>query len=198
MDYNEIFQKLKHQLTTFSKTSIKTPDFTREIVTFFKNEYKSYLVLSHDEFCEESREYLYDICVMKFDPLEIYKNDKESYKIDLVVESELGGESASSANSVERNVIEDFFKILQANAEKKILIGIYSSKRSETDALNNRIKNMFEIAKKTDNQSPILIVLIEGEHPKGGSQVKIKNPLKINGFIITPQSFNSITEANQE
>ena len=134
---------------------------------------------------------------MKFKPREIYKNDKESYKIDLVVESELGGESASSANSVERNVIEDFFKILQANAENKILIGIYSNKRRETNALENRIDNMFEIARKTDNQSPILVVLIEGVHSGRSRQVKIKRPLNINGYIITPQSYDPIIELNQ-
>ena len=197
MDYNEIFQDLKIRLTDLSSTPARTPAFTRAIVNYFKDKFSSYVVLSNVNPRKGCGEYLYDICVMKFKPREIYKNDKESYKIDLVVESELGGESASSANSVERNVIEDFFKILQANAENKILIGIYSSKRRENNALGNRIDNMSKIARKTDNQKPILVVLIEGEHSGRSRQVKIKRPLNINGFIITPQSNALIIEPNQ-
>ena len=197
MDYNEIFHGLKNQLTNPLISLLRTPDFTRAIVNYFKEKFSSHVVLSHAKPRKGGGEYLYDICVMKFKPREIYKNDKESYKIDLVVESELGGESASSANSVERNVIEDFFKILQANAENKILIGIYSNKRRETNALENRIDNMFEIARKTDNQSPILVVLIEGVHSGRSRQVKIKSPLNINGYIITPQSYDPIIELNQ-
>lgn len=188
MNYNEIFQDLKIRLTKLSSPLVHTLDFTRAIVNYFKDKFSSHVFLSH----VGKHEYLYDICVMDFHPLDIYKNDKDSYKVYLVVESELGGESASSANSVERNVIEDFFKILQANAENKILIGIYSSKCREANALNNRIDNMFKIARKTDNQTPILVVLIEGDHSGRSRQVKIKRPLNINGFIITPQSYSSI------
>ena len=192
MNYNEIFQDLKIRLTKLSSPLVHTPDFTGAIVNYFREKFSSYVVLSHGKPRKGSGEYLYDVCVMKFKPREIYKNDKESYKIDLVVESELGGESASSANFVERNVIEDFFKVLQANAENKILIGIYSSKCREANALNNRIDNMFKIARKTDNQTPILVVLIEGDHSGRSRQVKIKRPLNINGFIITPQSYSSL------
>lgn len=191
MDYKDIFQNLKEHLTSLS-SSIGTRGFTKEIVNFFKSKFPSHHVLSH----VGSREYLYDICVLDFDPLDIHKNEKESYKIHLVVESELGGKSASSAKLVEKNVIEDFFKILQANAENKIFIGIYSSNRNETDALENRITKMFDIAKKTDNQSTILVVLIEGDHLGRSRQVKIKRPLNINGYIMTTQNFTAINELN--
>ena len=196
MDYNDIFQDLKRQLTTLSNTSTSTPDFTEAIINFFKERFSSRVVLSH----MENREYLYDICVMDFDPLDIYKNEKDSYKTYLVVESELGGTSASSAKLVERNVIEDFFKILQADAEYKIFIGVYSSNQNESGPLENRIKNMFEIAQKTNNQARILVVLIEGEH-SGDSrhrQVKIKRPLNIDGFVMTHQDCTPINSTNNE
>ncbi len=190
MNYNEIFQDLKIRLTKLSSPLVHTPDFTGAIVNYFKDKFSSHVVLSH----VGKHEYLYDICVMDFHPLDIYKNDKDSYKVYLVVESELGGTSATSAKLVEKNVIEDFFKILQANAENKIFIGIYSGNQNESGVLENRIRKMFEISQKTDNQTQILVVLIEGVH-SGDSrhrQVKIKNPLNINGFIIAPQSYSSI------
>ena len=41
-------------------------------------------------------------------------------------------------------------------------------------------------------------ILIEGNHSGRSRQIKIKRPLNINGFIITPQSYSPIIESNQE
>ena len=51
------------------------------------------------------------------------------------MESELGGNQHHRVLWSKRNVIEDFFKILQARAQYKIMIGIYSGLNEENDII---------------------------------------------------------------
>lgn len=182
MDYYEVFNEIKKEI--LEKKTNDTSYVTNTIKSYFAKKYTEYYVAG----VNGNKEYLYDISVLTCNPLEIFNNNKCEYKLYLVVESELGGESASSSNNVERNVIEDFFKIIQTLSDYKIFIGVYSKANTENtneDALKNRIKKMEIINNKSVNRSNILVIMINGDHESGNSrQIKIANPIKINGFIL--------------
>ncbi len=185
MDYYEVFREIKTEI--LNKKSNDTSLLTNTIKSYFSKKFSEYYVAG----VNEKKEYLYDISVLTCSPLEIFNNDKCEYKVHLVVESELGGEGASSSNGVEKNVIEDFFKVIQALSDYKIFIGAYSKSGSENtdeEALKNRIKKMEIINNKSLNKTNIPVILINGDHVSGNSgQIKIVNPLAINGFILKPR-----------
>ena len=171
IDYYKIFDELKLKIVDLSSNDTST--ITSAIKNYFYNKFKEYYVAG----ANGTNAYLYDISVMPCNPLDIYNNNMSEYKIYLAIESELGGESASSSKNVEKNVIEDFFKIVQALSDYKLFIGVYSkSKFEETkdEALKNRILKIENINNKSKNDTSILVIMIYGDHQLGNSrQIKI-------------------------
>ena len=181
IDYYEIAKEINDVLIN-NCSDKSTRKITSELKKYFGNRFKEHYVAG----ANNNKEYLYDITVMPCSPLEIYKSKKSEYKIYLVMESELGGKSASSGTLVERNVIEDFFKILQARAQYKIMIGIYSGLNEENDIIQKRINKMDEIFRKSSNKEDVLVVLIKGTNQnRTSNQVQVIKPLIVNGFILS-------------
>jgi len=179
--YQDIYNELNNKL--ISSQTNDTSIITKTIKNYFSDTFSQYYVAGTDT----RPEYMLDITVMTCNPLEIFKNNKEEYKIILSVESELGGASASSPNNVEKNVIEDYFKILSVISDYKIIIGIYSipSSNNNTDILESRIIKIRDINKKSQNENDLLVILLEGNHNRGSSrQVKLNFPLLIHGYIV--------------
>jgi hypothetical protein len=179
--YQDIYNELSNKLIG-SETN-DTSLITKTIKNYFSDKFSQYYVAGTDS----RPEYMLDITVMTCNPLEIFQNNKEEYKIILAVESELGGNTASSPKNVEKNVIEDYFKILSVISDYKIIIGIYSipSSDNNTDILKSNIMKIQNINKKSQNKNDFLVILLEGNHTIGNSrQVKLNFPLLIHGYIV--------------
>lgn len=184
-DYKIIFKNIKSIINNSCNKCTK--EITLDIKNYFKDKYSNIYYVAG---ANGNSQYLYDLTIMSCNPLNIYKLEKYKYNIYLVMESELGGYSASSADSVEKNFIEDFYKILQADAQYKIMIGIYSKYKNEDDAsvLEDRIKKINEINKKSNNNKNILVILIKGTHISKkikSNQVQIDIPVVIHGYILS-------------
>jgi len=180
IDYKNILDELNNNLISSNTNDTKL--ITKTIKNYFSNKFSKYYVAGTDS----RPEYMLDITVMTCNPLEIFQNNKEEYKIILAVESELGGTSASSSRNVEKNVIEDYFKILSVISDYKIIIGIYSIPFNDnTQILESRINKIRDINKKSQNKHDFLVILLEGNHNSGKSrQVKLSFPLLLHGYII--------------
>lgn len=178
MKYEEIYHELKNKILELQKFE-NTKEITNQIKSYFFEKFKDKYVAGFNG----NKGFLFDISILDENPLNASKSNSKSLNLILAVESELGGESASCPKNVERNVIEDFLKILYSNAMYKIMIGAYSE--SNDDVLKDRLNKMIDIAHKTANTADILVILIKGSHKKGLShQVKIIYPFEISGFIL--------------
>lgn len=196
MDYNFFVQGLKEKIKGKNKTGDITKaikDYTRD---FFKD--KNDLVFSS----EENSEYLYDVSVLTFDPKNVINNVDEikyfEYKAYLLLESELGGPSATAYTQVFKNVLEDYLKLLIGKSEYKIMIMGLSPKRKETNYIENRIEIMKEIYEKSECESSILLVVIEGSNKdENGQTIQIKlDTSKIHAFILKRQLPSTICTVN--
>jgi len=179
-EYQEIFNELV-ELLVGANTS-DTTDITHLIKQFFGDKYSQHYVAGPN-----NKEFLFDVTVMSCDPLLAYKNENDEYKIYLAVESELGGESASSSKYVERNTIEDFMKLIFSIADRKVMIAAYSidSGYDEENVLASKIQKLKSINDKSRNETDILVIFIKGDHSIGNSrQVKIVTPMNISGYIL--------------
>ncbi|MCK5662712.1 MAG: hypothetical protein KAI17_04455 [Thiotrichaceae bacterium] len=187
-EYQEIFDELVELLVGADVSD--TTDITYLIKQFFWDRYSQHYVAGAN-----NKEFLFDVTVMSCDPLLAYKNENDEYKIYLAVESELGGESASSAKYVERNTIEDFMKLIFSIADRKVMIAAYSidSGDNEENALASRIQKLKSINDKSKNETGILVIFIKGDHSIGNSrQVKIVTPMTICGYILKNNENTSI------
>lgn len=167
INYFEIFKDLKQWLIKRNPTS--TTDITSSIKEYFSNRFQNYTVLPNDN----SSEYLLDIMVTNFTPLKIIETDRNSLSITLdslenhiAVESELGGSGGSSAYGVQKNVVEDYVKLLLVNAKYKIMIFTSLPYANENNHVANRVANLREIYLKVcPSEQGVLLVHLPGAQP---------------------------------
>lgn len=101
-----------------------------------------------------------------------------------MLESELGGESASSASGVFKNVVKDFSKLLIGNSEHKVMVMALSGYKNEDNYIGSRIEILYKIYLNSNCNSEILLIIIEGDHNGGNSrQIKLDTS-KIKGYLI--------------
>ncbi|MBI5993066.1 hypothetical protein ACV30Q_15315 [Clostridium perfringens] len=176
MDYKKYFEELKKELKGLKKTN----EVTNKIKEYTKNfeSNKDKIVL----YSNNGGEFLYDISVLTFNPNNIIKGENKKITINdrslkynsfLLVESELGGESASSALGVFRNVVKDFLKLIIGNSRYKVMIMAISAYKDEVDYIKNRLEVLSELYERSECNSDILIIAIEGYHKDGRGQIKL-------------------------
>ncbi|MCE9685133.1 hypothetical protein LZP73_02760 [Shewanella sp. AS16] len=164
-----------------------TTDITSNIKEYFSRKFQDYTVLPNDN----SGEYLLDVMVTNFTPLNIIESDRSSLSITLdsienhiAVESELGGSGGSSAYGVQKNVVEDFVKLLLVNAKYKIMIFTSLPFAGERNHVSNRVGNLREIYLKVcQNDQGVLLVHLPGTQT---SSTQVQASVHgISGFIIS-------------
>lgn len=184
--YKEISSKLIKELNELS--DISTYNITSSIKLFFKNQYTDKQVYySNKE--ENNKEFLWDITIL---------SNKQDLKeeIDLnfmqelfcIVESELGGESASSPLGIQKNLRFDFHKLMQGKAKMKYFIGAYSIGNSKSGVLE-RVEDLHKIYKCYKENTPICLIMIEGFHnsPENKSRQIRVNPKMCSVFVLEPK-----------
>lgn len=167
LNYFEIYEDLKKWLICKKPTA--TTDITSSIKEYFSIKYQDYTVLPNDN----SGEYLLDVMVTNFTPLDIIESDRNNLSITLdsienhiAVESELGGSGGSSAYGVQKNVVEDYVKLLLVNAKYKIMIFTSLPYANENNHVANRVDNLREIyLKVSPNNQGVLLVHLPGTQP---------------------------------
>ncbi|BDU86341.1 hypothetical protein ACOT6T_14785 [Clostridium perfringens] len=176
MDYKKYFKGLEKELRGLEKTKDVTEKIKEYTKKFESN--KGKIVL----YSKNGGEFLYDISVLTFDPNNIIKGENKKiiisdrnlkYNSFLLVESELGGESASSAFGIFKNVIKDFLKLIIGNSRYKVMIMAISPYKDEVDYIKNRLEILSELYEKSECNSDILIIVIEGYHKDGKGQIKL-------------------------
>ena len=116
LNYFELFVDLRDWLV--DKNPTLTSDITSSVKSYFSDKYQNHTVLPNDN----SSEYLLDVMVTSFTPLNILDNTGNTIVVPdtpiinyIAVESELGGTGGSSAYGVQKNVVEDYVKLLLVN-----------------------------------------------------------------------------------
>lgn len=189
--YKKISSKLIEELGLLTDTS--TSNITSKIKLFFKSAYLDKQVYySHKE--EKNKEFLWDITILN------YKQDfKEEITSDFtqelfcIVESELGGVSASSPIGVQKNLRFDFHKLMHGKATMKFFIGAYSIGESK-NIVKDRVEDLYKIYKSYDETTPVCLILIEGFHNRRNNksrQIKVDTSL-CSAFVLEPEEYYSI------
>ncbi len=160
---------------------------TAHIKSFFQKKYQNYTVLPNDG----SGEYLLDLMVTNFVPLNVIKSDRRSTSVQIsslntfiALESELGGTGGSSAYGVHKNVVEDYIKLLLIRAKYKVMVFTSLPFSGEENHVFNRVETMREIYNKAGgHEQGLLLVHLVGAQPKS-SQVQASVD-EITGFYIS-------------
>ncbi len=194
-DYEDLYSNFKCCLLTHKPNETKL--ITRTIKRFFNCYFfKCHIPNGEVLSSETSGEYLLDIMVTNYRPLEfINEETMEREKVDyeplLAVESELGGKSANSSVSVMRNAVEDFVKLLLVASEYKVLIftslpSDKESKEDNEDYICKRVELLHEIHQKSSAKYiDILLIHIKGEKRNGKTQVQVSiSDDSISGYVI--------------
>ena len=169
---------MKEKLDGLNKTGKITNAIKEYTEKYIKDTERNKIVLSN----RNGGEFLYDVSVVNFNPKQFIKKRGKSIVIDneetiyssfLLLESELGGPRGSSAIGVFRNVVEDFLKLIIGNSKYKIMIMAVSKYKGEENFVKNRIDILREIYLKSECNSDILIIAIEGYHKRDKTQIKL-------------------------
>lgn len=181
-NYNDIYHSIKAYISKeFEDSTPKTRDVTKCIKTFFEKRFCDYyVVLTSDN---KEKEFLFDVSVCSASKEDCFKNNVPNFKMHLAVESELGGSGASNFEGLKNNIIIDFLKILVADSDYKVMIGISPEKQKE-----ELINKLSEINEKSTNTKNILVVLLTGTF--GGEniaskQIQVVKNTTINGYVLT-------------
>lgn len=183
--YSEVYFGLTDWLLVNEPKSTK--DITSSIKNYFSDRFKRWTVLPN----QNSGEYLLDVMVTNFTPLEILGNvAKEISVCDgqitnyISVESELGGSGGSSAFGVQKNVVEDYVKLLLVNSKYKIMIFTSLPYDGEENHVANRVDNLRVVYEKVchNEQGVLLVHLPGGKQDSGKVQASIQG---ITGYIIS-------------
>ena len=185
--YAKLFLELRAHLLRRSPSG--TAEVTKEIKTYFRERFSaSYTVLCSDDL---SKEYLVDVAVSSFDPRSIIKQRTlqivpSTVSVLLAVESELGGEGASSAYGVMKNVAADYLKLLVTRCERRAMVFTSLPYAGERDHVFRRVQILRELYQRTPGlKSGALLVHLDGSQPVS-SQVRAKvDPDSIRGFEIS-------------
>jgi hypothetical protein len=204
IEYKEIYIEIKSELSKYcvekenEPKTCDTRNLTKLIKEFFKEKYSSrfhvageparYELINNKKTKVSNPGFLFDITIMSGNPKNVSKNENEKYFIHMAIESELGGVSAGTSNGIEKNLFEDFSKLLYVNSRMKVFIGAFSLGDKELDdKLKYLIDKFSSISKKSNNLTPILVILLRGIHDynkEKGKQIQIKYPIEFYGFII--------------
>ena len=184
--YERLYRRLREALLRAERAG--TGELTTAIKQFFCREYGE----RYHVHCSGGPhpEYMVDVLVASFAPKELL--DKKSLTlrpaaldVHLAVESELGGESASSAFGVMRNAAEDFLKLLLVNASRRMIIMTSLPYAKELDHVRARVELLRDMYSRSGGlSSGVLIVHLEGNRPRTQVQV-IVNPTSIRGFVVS-------------
>ena len=180
MDYKRYFNGISQELKSLTDTKTITDKIKTFTKKFFESDPDKMVYYSGNP-----SEFLYDISVLSFNPKDIIENNNNNndiiinsnykkYNSFLLLESELGGVSASSPKGVFKNVVEDFSKLLIGNSKYKIMIMALSPYSKEKNYKENRLEILKRIYINSNCNSDMLIVVIEGDHNgKNSNQIKL-------------------------
>lgn len=184
IDYSIVFSRITDLLTSVNPAA--TNDITHCIKDFFHHEYKNHEV--HSSY--GSSEYLLDILVSNFKPLEVLSKDKKltlsvkPIEIYIAVESELGGEGASSAYGVHKNAVYDFIKLLSVQAKYKIMLFTSLPYANECNHVINRVESLRDVYSNSYmNPEGVLLIHLPGSQPNS-AQVQA-NVTGMTGYTIS-------------
>ena len=131
------------------------------------------------------------VMVTSFTPLNILDNTGNTIVVPdtpiinyIAVESELGGTGGSSAYGVQKNVVEDYVKLLLVNSKYKIMVFTSLPYSGELNHVANRVNNLKDIyIKVCPNEQGVLLVHLAGSQPVS-TQVQA-SVSDITGYIIS-------------
>lgn len=193
VSYRNIFEGIVDKLVCFEFDDTK--EVTQKIKEYFHQSYENdtHHVLS--SLNSTSKEYLLDVLVTNFRPLNVIAQDGRKFKLAnsapqvfLAVESELGGVSASGPLNVQRNAIEDFIKLTLINSEYKVMIFTSLKYKGEDTSsyITDRFADFAEIYNNSmANENGLLLIHIESTE-ESGKQVKVdlRNKNNFTGLIL--------------
>lgn len=192
MNYTKYFNGLKEELKNKTSTSIITESIKIFTENFFKNDKNKYVYHAKNK-----SEFLYDISVLTFMPFDILQLQNKTalintkfnmYNAFMLIESELGGESASGPGTTFKNVMNDFAKLLIGNSKHKIMIMALSPYKNETNFIQNRLKFIKQVYNQSNCNSEMFLIIIEGYHPNQKKNLSRQIRLytnKIHSFMLS-------------
>lgn len=171
LNYDEYFNGLKGALENLKDTTQITNSIKLYTKKFFEKDTDKKVFYSDSK----TKEFMYDISVLTFDPINVIeKTTSNKFKVStninkfkafLLLESELGGTSASGPKDVFKNSMQDFSKLLIGNSPYKIMImGLSPFSKEEGDFIENRIEIIEQVYKSSDCNSNIGLIIIQGNH----------------------------------
>ncbi|MGM3412075.1 hypothetical protein [Ralstonia holmesii] len=211
--YQSLFTRFGEHL--LRESPVETAAITSSIKAFFHETFsRDYEVLLSGE---RKREYLTDVLVTTFSPTKVLSRGQpftchgETLHALLAVESELGGESASSPGPLMRNVVEDYLKLLLIRSKYRVMVFTSLPYAAEfSDHVVSRAKTLRDLYSQADGiTGGALLIHLDGANLRATSnQVKVTvGPGKIRGFVIssdgsdldeiraTPEATQSVVDA---
>lgn len=175
INYQELFTKFRTQIA--SDIDTKTPDITNKIKEFFQGEFSKYFIAPGDG----AAEFLVDVFVSTRNPRAC---SEEELKVILAVGSELGGAGGGSQGYLQKNVLEDFAKLLVIQSEYKILIFTSLPYANESNHLENRVCEIDQAYRSAGSPGNILLIHLQAEAQKTerGNPTNPKVSLKHGGI----------------
>lgn len=176
LDYDKYFDGFKKELENLKDTTQITNRIKLYTKKFFEKDTDKKVFYSDSN----TKEFMYDISVLTFDPINIIEKTTvlnqniNKFKAFLLLESELGGTSASGPKDVFKNSMQDFSKLLIGNSPYKIMImGLSPYSDEKGNFIENRIKIIEQVYKSSDCNSNIGLIIIYGNH-KGETSRQLK------------------------
>lgn len=161
INYRTLFDSFRNEIA--SDANLKTPDITKKIKEFFAKEFQDYFVAP----LGKEKEFLVDIFVSNANPRTLHSNpSKNGLRVILAVESELGGEGGGAQGYLQRNVLEDFSKLLVIRAEYKVLVFTSLPYADEEGHIKNRVDEINSIYKNSGEPGSILLIHLQSDAQK--------------------------------
>ncbi len=187
LSYSDLFKEIKTSLLESKPEA--TSEITQAVNNFFIKRFSS----SYKVFCssEGNREFLTDIFVSNFDPLDIVQQKSfglshERLEIYIAVESEIGGTGASSAYGVMKNVVEDFMKLASINASYKVMVFTSLPYANEKDHISARVNTLRDVYSRSPcNDAEVLLIHLLGSQPNSNQVKATISDDSIAGFCIS-------------
>ncbi|PTL36047.1 hypothetical protein CLG94_06495 [Candidatus Methylomirabilis limnetica] len=195
--YDDLFRDFRNYLLEWNPTS--THEITRSIKDYFNEKYSDeYSVL-----CSQANgsEFLLDVMVTTFDPKAIIEINTlnisaDDFSVLIGVESELGGVGASSAYGVMKNVVEDYLKLLLANARHRVMVFTSLPYAKEENHIESRIETLRVIYQRTTGVSGgALLIHLAGSQPRSTQVQAQVSATSIRGYIVSSDG-KSVAELN--
>jgi len=188
MDIKREYKDLCLELSVRIKNLKQSREITSGIKSFFSNKYSKKMVLHSNG----KGELLWDICILENEQnLKDSINSGFKQQLFCIVESEIGGESASSPNLMQKNLRYDFHKLLLGKSKLKFFIGAYSIGKNQN--LNEKISDLHKIYLSYDEVSPLCLFMIMGTHnnENRSNQILVETSL-VRAFIMEGNEVNEL------